>query len=265
MSRLFRRIDELILILISVIAAGITLAHFFHLIEAPWLTEHYPLFTLLLLSLLGLHLIVSHYSEEELHTSITNLIQQVSHPQSGIQCRIFDDSAEMESYLGKRMIEARKNICDLTWKARISEGFSAKDRQVAHEYMDKCIAEASAHIPYREIFVFSDSRRIDKLERRLSEGKSGYSCRYFREDSLIPRLQFVLIDDEEAFFFATSANSPLVSFKSKELCLVLKSYFEAAWSQAKPIKDGPRIIQTEVAYIQKLRDTPAPRRKDIHK
>ena len=46
--------------------------------------------------------------------------------------------------------------------------------------------------------------QIKKLEQRLKENKSGYSCKYFKDDSDIPRLQFVIIDDDEVLFFASS-------------------------------------------------------------
>jgi hypothetical protein len=115
--------------------------------------------------------------------------------------------------------------------------------------MERCISEASGRITYQEIFVFSDPRRVEKLQRRLAEAKSGYSCRHFRQETTIPRLQFVIIDDQEVFFFASSAGAPLASFRSNELCLVLRSYFDVAWAEARPIKEGPQVYKNELAHI----------------
>ena len=121
-----------------------------------------------------------------------------------------------------------------------------------------CISIASERVSYREIFIFSDPRRVKKLERRLAEAKSGYSCRYYPKDSNIPRLQFVIIDNEEALFFASSAHSPLCAVKSREFCKVFHSYFEAAWSGATPIKDGPNIDEKQLVMIQSLFSGKAP-------
>jgi len=163
--------------------------------------------------------------------------------------KIFSDSVELETYLGKKIIDARKEVCDLSWKSKISAGFSIHKRRQSHDYYDKCVKNASEKIIFREIFIFNDSRRFQKLKKRLSEKKNGYSCRYYKEDSVIPRLQFVIIDDNEIVFFASSSNSLLCSIQSEELCMVLKPYYEEAWNNAIPIKEGSQIYQDVVDEI----------------
>ena len=59
----------------------------------------------------------------------------------------------------------------------------------------------------------------------------------------------MIIDDEELLFFASSAGSPLASFCSKVLCRVPWSYFELAWREARPIKEGPRVYRADLAHI----------------
>lgn len=253
MRTVFRKIDVILLALIACIAVGLSIAHFFHLIDAPWLKDNLALFTLLLLSLLGLHFIASYFSEEDFRITSIQLLTTIAASTFGSEVKPFADAAEMESYLAKRMREARQSICDLSWKAKISEGFSATNRQAAHQYMDQSITGAAGRVAYREIFIFNDIRRIEKFERRLSEQKAGYSCRYFREDPPIPRLQFLIIDDNEVFFFASSAQSPLVSFRSPKLCAVFQAYFDSAWNAARPLKDGPRLHDKEIAYVRKQR------------
>ncbi|MGD8457520.1 MAG: hypothetical protein PVF83_14150 [Anaerolineales bacterium] len=250
MQKLLRSINVILLVVIAVISGLLTVLDFFELI--PEANRNYPLFTLFLLSMVGLHLIVSHFSQEDFRGDATNLLERISIGMSAIDYRLFNDSMEIESYLAKRMLEAKKSVCDLTWKKRISEGFSASNRQLAHTYMDRSIERTSDRISYREIFVFNDPRRVEKLERRLSENKKGYSCRYYESDTLIPRLQFVIVDDEEVFFFASAADSPLCSFRSKELSRVFRSYYEALWRSATPIKDGPRLHKNQ---LEKIRNT----------
>jgi len=230
MYNILRKIDLVILVFIALVASTISILDFFNIVDAS--TPNLTLFTLLLLGMVGLHLIVSHFSQEDFRANTTRLLEKIVGTIGAVDLRIYNDSMEIESHLAKRILEARKSVRDLSWKAKISEGFSAGNRQLAHGYMDKCIAEASDRISYREIFIFNDPRRAAKLERRLTERKRGYACRYFKDDSLIPRLQFVVVDDEEVFLFASSSDSVLCSFRSKELSKVFCSYYEAAWSAA---------------------------------
>jgi hypothetical protein len=223
------------------------------LVEAHWFTERVPLFTLILLAFLSIHLLYSAVADEDFRHSILASLDSIAGQSAKTDSAGYADTAALEGQLARRILEARRSVCDLTWKKRISEGFSASDRQLVHGYMDKAISEASSRITYREVFVFSDLRRLEKLERRLSENKDGYSCRYYREDPVIPRIQFVLIDDEEVFFFATGAGSPLASFRSRALCSVLRSYFVSVWEHARIIKDGPRLNEKELALVRKLK------------
>lgn len=251
MRAILRSVDLIVLVLIALIAAVLSVLDFFNLVEVQALS--YPLFNLFLVSMIGLHLIVRHFADEDFQGQAISLLTRVAARIGSTEYRQFADSSEMETYLGKRLLEAKRSVCDLTWKAKMSEGFSATGRQLSHDYMDRCISEASSRISYREIFVFNDNRRIAKLERRLAEYRSGYSCRYFPQDSSIPRLQFVILDDEEVLFFASSADSPLACLRSPELGRIMKSYFEAAWAAATPIKTGPAIQHAEVERIRNLR------------
>ena len=245
-----RKIDLIILIVIALMAGTLSVIDFFDLAKiAP---PNYPLLTLFLLSMVGLHLIVSYFSQEDFRQNTSTALERISNGFAAEGLRIFNDSKEIESYLANRLLEAKKSVCDLTWKSTISEGFSASNRQLAHTYMDKCIAEVSDRIAYREIFIFNDPRRVEKLERRLAENKRGYSCKYFKSDTPIPRLQFVIVDEEEIFFFASSADSILCSLRNPELVKVFKSYYEAVWNAAIIIKNGPRIYDDQVKFVRNI-------------
>ncbi|HEY3310339.1 MAG TPA: hypothetical protein VGK00_01755 [Anaerolineales bacterium] len=254
MQKFLRKADPIILVVIALGAGVVSALDYFDLLGS--ISLNYPALTLLLLSMIGLHLLVSHFSQEDFRVDTTALLQRVADGMSAFDLRIYTDSLEIESNLARRILEARRSVRDLSWKAKISEGFSASDRQLAHEYMEKAISEASERISYREIFIFNDSRRAERLERRLAEQKRAYSCRYFKEDTHIPRLQFVIVDDEEVFFFASAADSILCSFRNKDLSKVFRSYYEAAWNAAIPIKDGSRIDEKQVALIRKVQNIP---------
>lgn len=145
--------------------------------------------TLLLVSMIGLHLIVADVTQEAYDLSSKFLLNRIAQATANpTQYRAFSDAGELETYLGRRMLKARKSICDLTWKETISSGLCVGDRQISHKLMDRCISEAFGRTTYQEISVFSDPGRLKKLQRRLPEAKSGYSCRYFRQEATIPRL-----------------------------------------------------------------------------
>jgi len=249
MINILKKVDLIILSIIALVAGILAILDVFNVIDIA--QPYYSLITLFLLAMIGLHLITSHLVQDDFRKKSDELLSQITKGLEETDFILFDDSMEIERDLGNRMLEAKKSVCDLTWKIKISEGFSASDRQLSHEFMDKCIATASDRISYREIFIFNDSRRIEKLNRRLDENKNGYSCRYFKEDSIIPRLQFVIVDDEEVYFFASSADAILCSFRNKDLCKVFRSYYEAVWGAATVIKEGPRIEYTQVELIRK--------------
>ncbi|MBI1921484.1 MAG: hypothetical protein HYS23_10460 [Geobacter sp.] len=250
MKKFLRNIDIIILIFIAIAAGVLAVMHFLGLVDS--MAEHSPVLTLLLLSFVGLHLIISHFSQEDFQKETNKFHQQIIDGLRDTKTTVFNDSIEMEAYLGKRMLEATKSICDLTWKSKISSGFSASTRKVAHGNLENCIKEASSRIDYREIFIFNDKRRVEKFERRLAENNSGYSCRYFKDDERIPRLQFVIIDNEEVFFFASSSDSNLCSIRSHEISKVFKSYYDAAWHSAIPLKDGHTVHSVEVEKVRKI-------------
>ena len=80
---------------------------------------------MLLLSAVALHLIVSHFLTDDYRNDTAELLHAIRKGISSTDVREFADAAEIEGYLGKRMLEARRSVCDLSWKLRISEGFSA--------------------------------------------------------------------------------------------------------------------------------------------
>ena len=246
--KVLRKIDLIVLIVMGLAAIVVTVLDYLHIIK-DFKPES---LTVILLASLVFHLIVSHFVEEDFQTQSTRNIEQIKRGLSLGEYRIFKDSVEMEHYLAKRVFEAKNSVCDLSWKSRISPGFSAGHRQISHSNLDRCISEASERISYREIFVFSDKRRIEKMLRRISENKKGYSCSYYEDDSRIPRLQFVIVDEEEIFFFASALHSQLCAVRSLELCKTFIPYFDEAWSAAKIIKDGPQIRENEVRRMQNL-------------
>jgi hypothetical protein len=139
------------------------------------------------LAVVAIHLTVSRVTDEQFQTQSMKLLEQISTGISVGEFRMFTDAVEMEHHLAERLLSAKASVCDLSWKSRISEEFAATHRRLSHGNLDRAIAEASSRISYREIFIFSDRRRVEKMDRRLNERQDGYSCRYYKEDGRIPR------------------------------------------------------------------------------
>ncbi|WP_344754072.1 hypothetical protein [Leifsonella bigeumensis] len=203
------------------------------------------------LGAIGLHLVARHVQDDEVTRATSELLKlvELNTRGKGLQVRLFASSIEIETYLGQRILTASKQVCDLSWKTSISSGFSTPTRQVAHGYMDKAISDASSRVNYREIFVFNDVRRADRFARRLKETHAGYSCRFYDDASLIPRLQFVVVDSKEVIFFASGPNSPLAAVQSEVIAQVFETYFESLWSAATPLKDGGQLQMGPISQI----------------
>ena len=250
MNKYLKKVDILILIAIAIIAGGLSILDFFNISSQ---VSNYPLFTLFLLSMISLHLIVSHFVQEDFQDDTEKSLKKLASQVSKVDITVYANSKEIESHLAVKILEAKTSVYDLSWKTVIGSGFSAPTRLMAHSYLDQCIIEASGRIAYREIFIFNDDRRIQKLERRLQENKAGYSCRYFDDKSNIPRIQFVIIDEDEIFFFVSSSDSILCSVRDPAIIRIFKSYYEYTWNQAIPIKEGANIYENQVKKILSTR------------
>lgn len=248
-TRLFRRIDVALLMIISVASIVIAALDFFGAFESvPFFQElNYSVIIIILLSTIGLHIAITSVGQSEFEDRLPAEFAKIVRSLEGVSVEVFPSTVELENYQAERVSAAKKEVCDLSWKEKLGPGFSVKPRLRSHKSYETSIDRASGRIPYREIFVFSDRRRKDKLLRRLKAGKSGYSCRYFI-GSNIPRLQFILIDGEE-IIFASSSYPKLCAIKHKELGEIFQSYYEELWNAATPIKNGDVIYREELDKI----------------
>lgn len=235
--KILKAADVIILVLVSCGAIVLSVLHILHLLPSVHLD--YPLLGVIILSLIGVHLGIVHFETTTAHELAERRFNVIADRLETLPITVFDNSFTMEEYLARRIREAKSEVCDLSWKRRISPGFAVGRRKASHRNYESSITTATKSITYREVFIFNDPRRIDKLIRRISEERDGYSCRYYDGDSVIPRLQFVIIDREEIAFFASSSNGLLCAIKSKSLCEVFRPYFDEVWENAIPIKDGP--------------------------
>lgn len=240
-----QKISQVIISIIAIIAVIVTVLDFFNLFGTSFPFDKAGL---MLLSLLSIYLVTNHFHNQKSLNQLDFKVETIKRlPDS--QITIYENSVKIEAALGGAILNARKSICDFSWKNRISTDFDTKTRKKSHSNLESSIKNAASHIRYREVFIFNDKRRVEKLKRRIRENIDGYSCRYFKKDSDIPRLQYVIVDDEEVFYFASSSSSPLCSIKDPRVANIFLAYFEEVWNTAIPIKEG-KVIHTEVVdYI----------------
>lgn len=241
-------VDRLMLLLLgfaSILAALLGLfPNWFARIGLPALD--YPTLGVGILGVIAVHLVGVHLSRRTHHTTMQQALARLAVSVEGVQIRSFEDGAELDRYIAMRISSAKTEVCDLSWKSSISAQYGLKHRKKATQSYESAIKDASDRISYREVFVFNDARRLDKLKHRLRENRAGYSCAYFPDahSHSIPRLQFVLVDGEEVIF-ASSAYPQRCAIMHKALAEIFHYYFEEIWAAATKIKDGD-ILQKDV-------------------
>lgn len=136
-------------------------------------------------------------------------------------------------YTLKRMREAKKSICDLTWERphRIPLASTGADQE---EYLS-IVEEVSHRIRYREIIVFCQNEdRIKKAERLMQTAGKQYQLAGYADlpEGAPPQWHFVIIDDEEVILHNNLA------VKQPKVVDHYRNYYDALWVEATPIKLG---------------------------
>ena len=167
----------------------------------------------------------------------TNILLEA---QKGLQFRHFTSTEAQMKYQTKKIQAAKNKIEDLTWSHKLSKKVNLPSRKKVENEYENALTEASSRIYYREIFIFNKQSRLEKLKRRLKENKPGYACAYY-QDTKVPRMQFMIIDEEEVIF-ASSGLPIRCALKHKQFAKAIAEYYETVWENATPIKDGNEIF-----------------------
>jgi hypothetical protein len=172
--------------------------------------------------------------------------------------RVFSDEADYKEYYIARIRSARLSVDDLTWSHRVAYHHQLKHVRQREDRLDTTISLVSELVVYREIFAFNVETRRAKLLRRMLENRPGYSCSHIESPGPVPRLQFVIIDNEEAIF-TSEAFGQKFAIRNVALIAALRIYFEYAWDQATPLKRGDTwhvrpltmVLGQDIAALQK--------------
>ncbi len=252
MRKFLAAVDLILLSAVALASIAITVLDYSKAFESvPFFADvNYSTFGVVLLSFVGLHLVYVDLDRrhDRLSEAVREEADRILRGLQGMEITVFATSEEMELYLARSVSEARQEVCDLSWKGSISASASLKPRKRSHAVYEASIDRTSERITYREVFVFNDKRRTEKLERRLKKNRPGYSCRYYPEPISVPRLQFVLIDHAE-IIFASSSYPKLCAIKHPELSEIFQGYYEEIWRQAIPLIEGDKVYREEVAKV----------------
>lgn len=146
--------------------------------------------------------------------------------------RRFDCPEDAWHYTFKRMREAKKSVCDLSWEKPLKTPLIFTDAD-AENYLS-IIEEVSRRIRYREIMMFCESEnRVKKVRKLLQTAGKYYQLAGYADlpREAPTRWQFVIIDDEEVILHNLAVKQP-------DIVGYFRRYYDALWVAATPIKTG---------------------------
>jgi hypothetical protein len=159
--------------------------------------------------------------------------------------RRFDRTEDAVRYILKRMREANKSICDLTWEKPYKTPLTYTEME-QDDYLS-VIKEVSHRIRYREIIMFCGSEiRIKKVEQLVQKAGKHYQLAGYADlpKEAPPRRHFVIIDDEEVI-------SHNLAIKQPDIVDYYRQYYDALWVAATPIKIGDMEPNLELLELAK--------------
>lgn len=193
-------------------------------------------------------------SVKKIEDSYSKLVRELSNNKNqiikgldGVEIVKFNSPKEQISYIINRLQDAEHSVSDLTWGQKVSSALDSPGRKRLESTYVTAIKNAAKRISYREIFIFSHISRIEKLENHYTKintknESSGYSCAYYEETNF-PRLQFLLIDDNEVIF--TSGQYLKCAVKSSNVVDIFTKYYSIAWDNANKLIENGVIVNLE--------------------
>lgn len=173
------------------------------------------------------------------HDSFQSAAHLLINSVQGVEVHLFNSDLDLKRHLNRRTKTALKQVDDLTWahnKPQPNPSRSPDDQiewdRLEAEFED-IVATVSETKLYREIFILSRQSRITKLRRRMHDQKPGYFCCVL-PDSSIPRLQFVIVDNQEVIFISGN-HRVLCSIKHPKIVPLFSDYFQEAWKAGLPL------------------------------
>jgi hypothetical protein len=242
----------------AIVSGLISLLDFLGLLDGiPWLAERISTLTLLAVGLIAGYLVLERRNQldsmqrgtehhiKALSRSLSRSTSTIIDSLEGVELKRFESGNEMMPYINERLLQACKQVDDLSWSPAVGLEYSLDTTQrLAAEYTER-VSQVSQKVLYREVFSFNRPGRIERLKRRLRENAPGYSCAYY-EDIQTPVLQFMIIDNEEVFILSDQMQSKM-AIRHPYIVKLFAEYYEVIWKNATPIKTG---TTTEEKLVQ---------------
>jgi hypothetical protein len=187
---------------------------------------------------------ISRDLETSVRTCHDSLVSRVIQSVQGFEYRRFRDATEFLNYLAERILQAR-SVYDLTW---VPAEKGAQEFLQAEQKYHSAILEASKHITYREIYVFCDASKYEKLKKMFEANPPFYHCRYYQElgqDSRIPRPSFTVIDNEEVLLYGITSDGVYCAVRHPRLVESFVNHYSVLWQKAVKLKEGATIYTDE--------------------
>jgi hypothetical protein len=104
---------------------------------------------------------------------------------------------------------------------------------------------------WREILIFTNKQRFERVKQRLNTGLAGYNVVYYDKvpSESPPRLTFVIVDNEEVFFYGEKMR---LAVRHPDIVKYFSQYYEDIWKQGKPLKVTGKIEQDLLEQLESL-------------
>jgi hypothetical protein len=177
------------------------------------------------------------------------LLSKVIESVAGFEYRRFRDSTEFLNYLADRISQARFSVWDLTWVVDLPAERGAQAVAAEQKYHD-AIIEGSKRIIYREVYIFCDEPKYQKLKKIIHENPEYYNCRYYQE-SKVPRPVFMIIDREEVLLYGIVDGGIYCSVQHPRLVESFTNFYQLVWAGATKLKEGTTIYTDEYDKVMR--------------
>lgn len=255
-------IDIIILIIVAVLSAVFAFVDLF----SDKYVINYSFLACILLFAITIHFIASAFLEMDLlkknqniSTKIDSAAKTIIDSLKGVEINLFEKIEDVDLYIAQRISVAKKSVYDLNWQDHLKSNPNPRNpvvREYTENAIDKSIKdfclESTAKV-YREIFTFSHTKNFNKMLTHITYGNK-YSCSYYdnARHPRFPKIQFVIVDDEEVIFVSSAYRPNFCAIRDKRIVSIFNHYFVQAWELSKVIKENKTINQE---LIEKIRNT----------
>ena len=255
-----RYYEEIVLTIVAVGSIFVSFLDFLGLLDRGF-SNRIPTMTLLLLGGTAMYLVIERKSKiDHLESLVIEGFERTITSLDGVEVKIFDTPAELYEYMSRRVMEAKSQICDTTWGPATPEAIvkarTENDRRAFDRYL-RSIAKVSERrgIQYKEIMVFPNLSRLDRVKSLIEKNPYGYNLRYYDvSNHTPPRLGFMVIDSEEvilvSYRYFNTDEEYYIAVKHPRVVRLFKDYFEIIWHEAQVIKEGNNVNTNAIKNIE---------------